>query len=166
MSAYFGRLPPQYRFALNTRLDARFTRCPECKRKMKQRTLPLIVHVEPRYLSTFVQTCRYCPDCDLLIAHADLLGAQMLNWFAEYDPSVVGNEYVIIGTMERQAWDAHIRESRFINEVMGDVHDFAAVVRIEGYVGNWRLIDVTPDFLEKKQGLIDAAIYTLETPKE
>ena len=158
MSAHFGRLPPQYRFALNVDLDARFTRCPQCKQKMKQRRLPLIVHVEPRYLSVFVQTCRYCPDCDLLIAHADLLGAQMLNWFGEYDSSVLGNEYLVIGTMEGEAWNKHRRESRFIDEEMGDVHDFAAVVRIEGHVGNWQLVNVTQDFLKQKQRLIDAAI--------
>jgi hypothetical protein len=41
-----------------------------------------------------------------------------------------------------------------------------AVVRIEEHAGNWELVDITPDFLEKKQRLIDAATYTLETPKE
>jgi len=43
----FGKLPPQYTFILNPYADARFTRCPGCNQKTKQRKLPLFIHVDP-----------------------------------------------------------------------------------------------------------------------
>jgi len=47
--------------------------------------------------------CRFCPDRDLLIIHQDELEAQLAAHMSERDPSVIGNEYIVIGTMERPA---------------------------------------------------------------
>lgn len=157
----FGELPPQHTFALNTYPDVRFTHCPGCHRTTGQRKLPLIVHMEPRYLNVFVHTCRYCPACDLLIAHHDLLALRIYDWFEQYDPSVLKNWYLVIGVLERRAWNEYLRAQKYIDEVMAGVHDFAAVMRIERAGADWQLIDITPDFLAEKQSLIDRAVYTL-----
>ena len=66
-----GKQPPQYRFFLNPYQDARFTRCPQCDQPMRQRKLPLVIHIDPMQLLSLNKTCRYCPHCDLLIAHQD-----------------------------------------------------------------------------------------------
>ena len=49
-------------------------------------------------------TCRYCPDCDLLVAHQDEIEHLLAGIFAERDPSVVGNDYLVMGTVERALW--------------------------------------------------------------
>jgi hypothetical protein len=41
-----GHLPPRYRFFLNPYRDVRFTMgCPGCGQKLRQRKLPLAIHV-------------------------------------------------------------------------------------------------------------------------
>ena len=64
-----GKLPPQYTFILNPYAEYRFSRCPNRNQTMKQRKLPLFIHVDPMSLVVLNKTCRYCPACDLLIAH-------------------------------------------------------------------------------------------------
>ena len=66
-----GKLPRQYTFIPNPYAEYRFTRCPGCEQKMRQRKLPLFIHVDPMNPWALNYTCRYCPDCDLLIAHQD-----------------------------------------------------------------------------------------------
>lgn len=162
--ARIGKLPPQYAFVLNPRTDVRFTRCPGCNDQMRQRTLPLLVHVDPRHMNLFVHTCRYCPACDLLLAQQDQLEWQMVDWFTQYDPSALGNDYVVIGTMERKAWNDYLREPLYIDQVVHHVHDFERVYKIEGHIGHWFLIDDTRSVLTRTQQIIDAQIYTLEAP--
>ncbi len=74
-----GKQPPQYRFFLNPYQDARFTRCPQCDQPMRQRKLPLVIHIDPMQLLSLNKTCRYCPHCDLLIAHQDDRDIQALS---------------------------------------------------------------------------------------
>src|SRR6266700_5615395 len=70
-----GKQPPRYRFFLNPYTDVRFTTCPQCRGKTSQRKLPLVIHIDPMQLVALNKTCRYCPRCDLLIAHQDELEA-------------------------------------------------------------------------------------------
>src|SRR5215218_7671086 len=70
-----GKQPPRYRFFLNPYTDARFTTCPQCGEKTRVRKLPLVIHIDPMQLVALNKTCRYCPRCDLLIAHQDELEA-------------------------------------------------------------------------------------------
>ena len=40
-----GKQPPRYTFFLNAYADARFTNCPKCGRKARQKKVPLVIHV-------------------------------------------------------------------------------------------------------------------------
>ena len=73
--ARLGKQPPRYRFFLNPYADARFTTCPQCSGKTRVRKLPLVIHIDPLQLIALNKTCRYCPRCDLLIAHQDEIEA-------------------------------------------------------------------------------------------
>jgi hypothetical protein len=97
----FGQLEPQYNFALNPYPDARFSKCPDCEQKTRQRELPLLTHVDPMHLIALNYTCRYCPDCDLLITHQGEIEELLAALFVEDDPSVIGNDYLMIGTVGR-----------------------------------------------------------------
>ncbi len=95
-----GKRPPRYRFFLNPYQDARFSKCPQCENKMGQRKLPLFIHIDPKQPLLLNKTCRYCPHCDLLIAHQDELEEVISRVFSVLNPEVVGNNYLVIGSLD------------------------------------------------------------------
>ena len=132
-----GKLPPQYTFILNPYTDARFTRCPGCEQKTRQRKVPLFIHVEPAQPLVLGYTCRYCPDCDLLIAHQDKLEHLLANLFAGRDPPPTGNDYLVLGTVERKIWREGLKQIKGIGEILEHLHDFKEVRTIESRPAGW-----------------------------
>jgi hypothetical protein len=144
---HLGKLPPQYTFILNPYAEYRFTRCPSCERKMRQRKLPLFIHVDPVNPVALNYTCRYCPDCDLLIAHQDEIEELLAGLFAEIDPSVIGNEYLVMGTLERQAWLEGVKQPKGIPEILEHLHVFKEVRTLRVQPGGWYPADMDPSEL-------------------
>jgi hypothetical protein len=132
-----GKLPPLYRFILNPYADVRFSRCPICEQKMGQRKVPLFIHVAPFNAIVLGYTCRYCPDCDLLIAHQDQIEALLANRFAEHAPEVIGNDYLVIGTVERKAWREGMKQPKGIDDMLAHLHDFKEVLTVEYQPAGW-----------------------------
>jgi len=126
-----GKQPPRYRFFLNPYRDARFTSCPQCGGKMRARKLPLVIHVDPARLVALNKTCRYCPLCDLLIAHQDEIEAFLTALFSDLQPEVVGNPYLVVGTESRAHWLRGVRTPVYPQEALGYLHDFKETVRFE-----------------------------------
>jgi hypothetical protein len=118
-------------FFLNPYTDARFTRCPQCDAQTKVRKKIFVVHIEPGQLANLNMSGRYCPDCDLMILHQDIV-ENMLAWaFSSHNPDVIGNEYLIMGTLERKAWKT-IQEQPYNHELVFDnLHVFKKVVKFE-----------------------------------
>ncbi len=131
------KLAPKYDFALNSYPDARFTRCPGCEQKTKQRKFPLFIHVDPLNPVVLGKTCRYCPTCDLIIAHQDELEVQLEALFAEIDPSLIGNDYLVMGTVEHKVWRESIKQHKGIREMMEHLHMFKQVRTIEHQPAGW-----------------------------
>ncbi len=138
------KLPPKHEFALNPYTDARFTRCPGCEQKTKLRKFPLFIHVEPLNPVVLGKTCRYCPHCDLIIAHQDELEAQLAALFAGTNPSLIGNDYLVMGTVERQAWREGMKQPKGIPEMMEHLHIFKGVRTIEYQPAGWYPADEPP----------------------
>jgi hypothetical protein len=126
-----GKQPPRYRFFLNPYPDVRFTTCPQCGEKARVRKLPLVIHIDPMQLVALNKTCRYCPRCDLLIAHQDQLEAWLAAFFGQQQPEVVGNDYLVVGTEDRAAWRRGTHTPLTIPEALEHLHDFIEVVRFE-----------------------------------
>ncbi len=127
----FGQQSPRHKFFLNPYQDARFTRCPKCDGKTKQRKLPLLIHVDLLQLIALNKTCRYCPYCDLLIAHQDEIEAQLTFMFAQHQPDLIGNDYLIIGTMDRADWQRSRKAPFNVEELRACLHDFKKVMSFE-----------------------------------
>ena len=123
--------PPRYRFFLNPYPDVRFTKCPQCGDKTRARKLPLVIHIDPLHLMTLNKTCRYCPRCDLLIAHQDELEAFLTSYFHRHDPEVIGNEYLVMGTVERADWQRGASEAVTPQEMLERLYPFVEQVRFE-----------------------------------
>jgi len=131
-----GKQPPRYRFFLNPYEDVRFTRCPQCDNKMHQRKLPLVIHVDPMQVLSLNKTCRYCPFCDLLIAHQDDVEHFLASFFTEQKPDVVGNDYLVLGTLDRPAWKHGTQQQMTLQEMLEALHDFKEVVTFK-LTGGW-----------------------------
>jgi hypothetical protein len=131
-----GKQPPCYRFFLNPYQDVRFTRCPQCDQKMHQRKLPLVIHIDPMILFSLNKTCRYCPHCDLLIAHQDDIEQLLAAIFTEKMPEIVGNTYLVVGTLEKSVWKRGTVHPLTLQEIIEALHDFKDVVTFK-VTGGW-----------------------------
>jgi len=84
---------------------------------------PLLIHIDGFGLLTLGKTCRYCPKCEFIIAHRDDLEHIMTEIFAESNPGVVGNEYLVIGTVETKVWKGGMVEPLRIEKILEHTAD-------------------------------------------
>ena len=122
---HFGELPPRYGFLLNPYPDHRVSSCPLCEVRTGQRKTPLLIHVDPLHLIALNYTCRYCRACDLLIAHKHEIEHLLTELFRPYKPSVIGNRYLIIGTLEKGAWREGLSQPKPVGEMLPHASVFA-----------------------------------------
>ncbi len=99
-----GNLPPRYRFALNQYKETRWSKCPICGKFTYMRKFPLLIHIDGFGFLALGKTCRYCAKCEFIIAHQDDLEHILTEIFSEPYPDIVGNEYLVVGTMEKKVW--------------------------------------------------------------
>ena len=121
----FGGLPPRYSFMLNPYPDQRLSRCPQCEQTTRQRKLPLLIQIDPFHLIALNYTCRYCRECDLLLAHKHELEHLLTELFRQADPSVIGNNYLIIGTVEKSVWREGLAQPKGLAAILPHASDFA-----------------------------------------
>ena len=132
-----GKLPPMYNFILNPHSETRVSTCPACEQRMRQRKVPLFIHVDPAQPVSINYTCRYCPECDLLVAHQDEIEHLLASTFAERDPSAIGNDYLVMGTVERAFWRESMATPKSPAEMLEHLHDFKEVWSLEFQPGGW-----------------------------
>ena len=118
-----GKLPPRYSFALNPHQDARFTRCPLCEQKTRLRKFVLFVYIEDFAPMALGKTYRFCTRCELIIAHQDELEHELVVALETRAPGVIGNEYAVLGTVDRELWRKALKEGP---AVAGDAFDHVA----------------------------------------
>lgn len=126
-----SKQPRRHQFFLNPYSDVRFTTCPKCSGKTRLRKLPLVIHVEPLHFIVLNKTCRYCPFCDLVIAHQDELEAQLAALFVQRDPDAIGNDYLVLGTVDRSVWRRGAKEPFALQDAVAQVHEFKKVLQFE-----------------------------------
>ena len=133
-----GKLPPRHSFALNPHKEMRCTKCPRCEKRTRLRKFALLIGVEEFGLMVLGKTCRYCPACDFIIAHQDELEALLAAGFATYEPEVIGNNYYVIGTVERKTWRKGMHDPiTSTNELLGHAADFEKEFDLHYEPGGW-----------------------------
>lgn len=125
-----GKQPARYRFLLNPFRDRRFAVCPNCEQRTLLRKVPLVIHVDPLNPVAINKSCRYCPACDLLIAHQDEIEQQLAALFANRAPELVGKSYLTLGTLDRDVWKQGVAEPLAIQELVEHLHDFVEVLEL------------------------------------
>jgi hypothetical protein len=133
----FGNLPPKYNFSLNPYPEMRFSRCPDCQRKTGQRKLPLLIHVAPKNLIALNYTNRYSKDCDMLIGHKHEIEHHLTEKFLEINAEVIGNDYLVFGTVEKQAWRENMNQLKPFNEMLDHFHDFKSYQDLHMTMAGW-----------------------------
>lgn len=134
----FGRLPAKYSFALNPYADERFSRCPGCKGLMNPRKFALLIAVEGSDLTILGKTCRYCPRCEMIIAHQDELESILAQSFSTRAPEVIGNQYLVLGTVELRAWRRGLKRSLPLEQLQSQTAGFKKYLSLKVEKGGWR----------------------------
>jgi tetratricopeptide (TPR) repeat protein len=123
-----GKQSPRYNFFLNIFTDTRFTTCPQCEGKTKARKLPIVININPNIPMVLDKMCRYCDTCDLLIVHRDQLEVQLFMNLPMTNLEAMGNDYLVIGTLDRADWNYIKREDLSFRQIAEHLHDFKEVV--------------------------------------
>ncbi len=133
-----GKLAPQHTFFLNPYPDIRYSFCPQCNGKTKLRKNPFLVHIMPAFPTVLNMTGPYCPKCDLLILHQDKV-EQMLVAACELHghPEVVGNEYLVVGIVERSYFRAAVAGQLPEGTLFDYLRDFKRHVTFEPSRWTW-----------------------------
>lgn len=84
------------------------------------------------------KTCKYCSRCELIMMHQDELEAELAYSFGKSAPEVIGNEYLVLGTIERKVWRKGVEgEETEVGEVLKHAADFKKVYDLEYDPGGW-----------------------------
>lgn len=147
----FGKLSPRYRFILNSHADLRCSTWPEYDGKTLVRKVPLLVAVFPGQMATINKHCRYCPHCDILIAHQDELENMLALTFEKHAPKLIGNEYLVLGTLEPAAWRKREKRGVLVAGLPDNVHDFKKRLELEYIPSHWGPADEEhPEMLKRE----------------
>ena len=132
-----GRLPPRYSFALNPHREMRCTRCPQCEQPTRLRKFALLIGIEDYGMVVLGKTCRFCPRCEFIIAHQDELEPLLAASFSTHSPEVIGNDYLVLGTVERKTWRSGLHGAVSPDEVLRHAADFKKVFDLHYEPGGW-----------------------------
>jgi hypothetical protein len=143
-----GKLEPEFSFFLNPHLDYRFTNCPICEQRMTTRKKPFFIHIEPAASIVLNMTARFCPTCELLILHRDKLEQLLVAACSERFPEIIGNDYLVLGTLEPSHWRKVIAGGT-IQEALENLHDFRRVLTFEPQHPIWTY---NPESQQNKRG--------------
>src|SRR5688500_5343032 len=123
-----GKLPPRYSFILNQHQDTRLSKCPLCQKLTYPRKFVLFIHIDSWGPMALGKTCKYCSRCELIMAHQDELEAQLAYSFSTIAPEIIGNDYLVIGTVDKRIWKQGLKgSSGELGEMLNHIADFKKV---------------------------------------
>jgi hypothetical protein len=144
-----GKLPRRYTFMLNPFPEARLSSCPGCRKLTYPRKFPLFIHVEGWGPITQGKTCKYCSRCELIMCDQAELEAQLAHSFERLKPEVIGNDYLVVGTVETKTWKRGMGERPpSLEETLQHTADFKGYSDLLYDPGGWRREGSGPHYLE------------------
>ena len=140
-----GKLPRRYSFILNPHSEIRLSKCPKCEKPTHLRKFALVIHIDEWGPMALGQTCRYCSRCELIIVHQDELEAQLAYGFSQIAPEAVGNEYLVLGTIEKKVWQQGLKDRHQpLEEMLKHIAEFKEVYDLEYQPAGWYPADQKP----------------------
>ena len=136
--ARIGKRPPRYAFMLNPHTGTRLSKCPKCEKPTHSRKFALFIHIDDWGPMALGVTCRYCTPCELIMAHQEELEAQLAYNFSRLAPNVIGNEYMVLGTIEKKVWQEGLGgQGPALGDMLNYVADFKRHDDLEFQPGGW-----------------------------
>jgi len=133
-----GKLTPRYSFMLNQYPEERLSKCPRCGKPTHQRKFPLFIHIEDWGPMVLGKTCKYCAKCELIIAHKHELEAELAYVFSRIAAEKIGNEYLVIGTVDKNMWEEGVKGGKpELEETLKKIADFKNVYNLTIEPGGW-----------------------------
>ena len=84
------------------------------------------------------KTCKYCARCELIMVHKDELEAELTYSFSKVAPEYIGNDYLVIGTVEKSVWKKGLEgRGGGIGEMLKHIADFKRVYDLHVEPGGW-----------------------------
>ncbi|NJM72299.1 MAG: hypothetical protein HC862_20180 [Scytonema sp. RU_4_4] len=130
-------LKKRHKFFLNPYSDCAFTKCPKCETKTKIRKFPLVIHIEPKQLFLLNKQCKYCPSCDLIIVKKQEIESFMAFGMSQSNPEIIGNNYLVMGTVDRKDWKEGSQDSLSPSEIIERMYVFKDVWNFEVIPAGW-----------------------------
>ena len=124
-------------FYLNPYENEAFTRCPKCGEKTKLRKYPLFIHIEPNQPLCLNKSCKYCEKCDLIIGKQGEIESLMSACCENLDPSLIGNNYLVVGTLDKADWRRFSKQTTYPKDTIEKVYIFKDVMQFEVVRGGW-----------------------------
>ena len=134
---HLGKLPPCYTLIKNPDSDYKASKCPLCQKQTFKRKFALMIFVKDTYPLTQGLTCKYCAKCELIIADQEALETELCILFEKIDPSKVGHDYFIAGTMDKKAWKKNIGKETDFGDMLEYVSDFKTIRELHCQPGGW-----------------------------
>ncbi|MCH2046404.1 MAG: hypothetical protein MK212_19980 [Saprospiraceae bacterium] len=99
----------KYNFYLNPHEMYKWTKCPKCDAKTKLRKFCLLINygglkLKNSQLFILNKSCKYCPSCDLIIAHQCEIESNMQEMVNRLGRTYSPNNCDVLGTIDRAVW--------------------------------------------------------------
>lgn len=135
-----GELPPRYSFILNRYPDQRLSKCPQCRKPTFARKFAFCIHIDGWGPLLLGKTGKYCAKCELIMLHQHELEAELANCFQKLAPETIGNDYLVIGTVDKAVWKQGLDGNpTLMKDLLKHVADFACVLELKVDPGGWRM---------------------------
>jgi hypothetical protein len=132
-----GKLPPRYSFMLNPDETERLSKCPSCNQLTKLRKFALFIHIFNMGAVSLGKTCRFCPKCELIVAHQDELEHELANNLAFINPEAIGKDYFVVGTVDMKVWRKGLKVGNDLDTVLKHTADFKKYFDLIVEPGGW-----------------------------
>ena len=106
--------------------------------------MPLLIHVDPQNLIALNYINRFCPYCDLLIGHKHEIEHILTELFTRYNPSIIGNNYLLLGTVKKEAWNNGLIQPQLVHDMLPYIHDFKSYKELRMTIAGWFHKDQEP----------------------
>ncbi len=133
-----GKLPPRYSFMLNNHAEVRLSRCPKCRKVTHSRKFALVIHIDEWGPMALGKTCRYCSRCEIVMVQRAELEEELAKSFSQMAPQVIGNDYLVLGTMEKKIWREGLDgEAKPLAGMLKHMADFKHQYELDYKPGGW-----------------------------
>jgi len=84
----------------------------------------------------------------MLIGDKHEIEHHLTEMFLKINPKVIGNYYIVLGTVEKIAWGENVNQPKPFNEMLQHIHDFKSYQNICMTMAGWFREGQVPPVME------------------